>query len=160
MTLPDSEGHYYREGMEPEPSPVIDNANRWVARQIAEYVRTNGAKPVFRYHAPLLLLTTQGRNSGRWRRTCLIYGRDGDNLLVVASLGGDPRHPAWYLNLRAHPRVWVQVGAETFWAEARDTTTHEKPVFWDRMVSIYPDYADYQTKTDRSIPVVVLEPVG
>lgn len=160
MTLPKRKGRDYREGMDPEPSPVIDNANRWVARQIAEYVRTDGAKPVFRYHAPLLLLTTRGRSTGQWRRTCLIYGRDGDNLLVVASLGGDPRHPAWYLNLRANSRVWVQVGADKFWAEAHETAASDKPGLWDRMVSIYPDYADYQTKTTRPIPVVVLERVG
>jgi deazaflavin-dependent oxidoreductase (nitroreductase family) len=144
--------------MDAEPSPVVDNANRWVARQIAQYLRTEGRKPVFRYHAPLLLLTTRGRNSGQWRRTCLIYGRDGDAIVVVASLGGDPRHPAWYLNLRDHDRVWVQVGADVFWARARESTAEEKPALWAKMVQIYPDYADYQKRTSRQIPVVVLEP--
>jgi deazaflavin-dependent oxidoreductase (nitroreductase family) len=139
-----------------EPYPVIDNANRWVARQIAQYVRTDGTKPVFRYHAPLLLLTTLGRSSGQWRRTCLIYGRDGEDLIVVASLGGSPRHPSWYLNLRDHEQVWVQVGADTFWATARDTEAEERLTLWERMVQIYPDYADYQKHTSRQIPVVLL----
>jgi deazaflavin-dependent oxidoreductase (nitroreductase family) len=139
------------------PSPIIDNSTPWVAQQITEYVATDGAKPTFKNDAPLLLLTTQGRKSRDWRRTCLIYGPDGDRLVIVASLGGAPTHPAWYLNLRENPRVWVQVGAETFWAIARDANADEKPALWEKMVGIYPDYADYQTRTDREIPVVILE---
>jgi deazaflavin-dependent oxidoreductase (nitroreductase family) len=139
------------------PSPILDNSTPWVAQQIEEYVATDGAKPTFRYNAPLLLLTTRGRKTGEWRRTCLIYGEDNNRLLIVASLGGAPTHPVWYLNLSENPRVWVQVGGETFWAVARDATTEEKPILWDTMVGIYPDYADYQTKTNREIPVVILE---
>lgn len=139
------------------PTNIIDNATPWVAEQITEYLATDGAKPTFRYDAPLLLLTSQGRKSGEWRRTCLIYGPHGDDFLVVASLGGAPRHPVWYLNLTEAARVWLQVGAEKFWAIARDATPEEKPALWARMVGIFPDYADYQEKTDRQIPVVVLE---
>ena len=139
------------------PAPIIDNSTPWVARQIEQYVATDGVKPTFRYNAPLLLLTTRGRKTGEWRRTCLIYGADNDRLLIVASLGGAPTHPVWYLNLRDNPRVWVQVGGETFWAVARDATPEEKPDLWEKMVGIYPDYADYQTKTEREIPVVILE---
>ena len=139
------------------PTPIIDNSTPWVAQQINEYVATNGAKPTFRYNAPLLLLTTRGRKSGEWRRTCLIYGPDNDRLVIVASLGGAPSHPVWYLNLTENPRVWVQVGAESFWAIARDASADEKPALWEKMVGIYPDYADYQVKTDREIPVVILE---
>jgi deazaflavin-dependent oxidoreductase (nitroreductase family) len=139
------------------PDPIHNTKEPWVAKQIAEYLATDGAKPVFRYHAPLLLLTTRGRKTGEWRRTCLIYGLDNERILIVASLGGAPNHPVWYLNLTENPRVWVQVGGDTFWAIARDATGDEKPALWDTMVGIYPDYADYQTKTDRQIPVVVLE---
>lgn len=142
---------------EPAPSPIIDNDADWVKKQIAEYIATDGAKPVFRYNAPLLLLTTKGRKSGEWRRTCLIGTADGDQFLIVASLGGAPKHPVWYLNLTENPRVWLQVGAESFWAIARTATVEEKPPLWDKMVAIYPDYADYQVKTDRDIPVVILE---
>jgi deazaflavin-dependent oxidoreductase (nitroreductase family) len=141
---------------EPAPTPIIDNDADWVKKQIAEYIATDGAKPVFRYNAPLLLLTTKGRKSGEWRRTCLIGTADGDQFLIVASLGGAPKHPVWYLNLTENPRVWLQVGAESFWATARTATPEEKPALWDKMVAIYPDYADYQVKTDREIPVVIL----
>jgi F420H(2)-dependent quinone reductase len=138
------------------PAPIIDNDAEWVKKQIDEYVATDGAKPVFRYGSPLLLLTTKGRKSGEWRRTCLIGSAYEDEFLVVASIGGAPKHPVWYLNLVENPRVWLQVGAETFWATARTATPEEKPARWDFMVGLYPDYAEYQTKTDRQIPVVIL----
>ena len=147
---------------EPAPSPIVDSDREWVKKQIDEYVATDGAKPVFRHGSPLILLTTQGRKSGQWRRTCLIgsvdKGGDGKDLLIVASMGGAPKHPVWYLNLEANPRVWVQNGASTFWATAHTATPAEKPRLWDFMVGLYPDYADYQTKTDRDIPVVILTP--
>ena len=142
---------------EPAPSPIIDNDADWVKAQIAEYVATDGAKPVFRHGAPLLLLTTRGRKSGEWRRTCLIGAADGDRFVIVASLGGAPRHPVWYLNLTENPRVWLQVGAESFWATARTATAEEKPALWNKMVGLFPDYADYQEKTEREIPVVILD---
>ncbi len=143
--------------MQAPPETIIDNDAPWVARQIEEYRATNGEKPVFRYGSPLLLVTTQGRKSGRWRRTCLIYGPHDGTYLIVASIGGAPKHPSWYLNLKANPRVWLQVAAEEFWAIARDATPEEKPELWQKMVDIFPDYADYQEKTTRQIPVVVLE---
>ncbi|MCU1550147.1 MAG: putative enzyme [Glaciihabitans sp.] len=139
------------------PSPIIDNSAGWVKAQIDEYIATDGAKPVFRDGAPLLLLTTKGRKSGEWRRTCLIGSAYGDEFLIVASLGGAAKHPVWYLNLVANPRVWLQVGAETFWATAHTATPEEKPARWDLMVSLFPNYADYQKKTEREIPVVVLQ---
>lgn len=143
--------------MQQPPSPIIDNDTPWVASQIEQYLESNGEKPVFRHNSPLLLITTKGRRSQQWRRTCLIYGPHEDALLIVASMGGSPRHPSWYLNLKANPRVWLQVGADAFWAVARDATDDEKPGMWQEMVDIYADYADYQQKTDRQIPVVVLE---
>ena len=91
------------------------------------------------------------------RRTALIYGRDGDRYLVVASIGGSARHPAWYLNLTEHPEVEVQVGPERFTATARTATPEEKPRLWSLMTSIYPAYEGFQRKTRRDIPVVILE---
>jgi deazaflavin-dependent oxidoreductase (nitroreductase family) len=141
------------------PEKIVDNKTPWVAKQIAKYIETDGAEPVFRYGAPLVLVTTQGVVSGEWRRTCLIGVEHNGDYLLVASHGGAPRHPRWYLNMKANPKVWLQVGGEEFWATARDATPEEKPELWDTMVSVYKDYADYQKKTDREIPVVVLEPV-
>jgi deazaflavin-dependent oxidoreductase (nitroreductase family) len=138
------------------PSPIIDNDADWVKKQIDEYVATDGERPEFRGGAPLVLITTRGRKSGEWRRTCLIGASDGDDVVIVASIGGAPKHPVWYLNLEANPRVWVQQGAESFWAIAHTADEAEKPRLWDKMVGLYPDYADYQKKTDRVIPVVIL----
>jgi deazaflavin-dependent oxidoreductase (nitroreductase family) len=103
-----------------------------------------------------LLLTTTGRRSGEPREHALIYGRHGDDYLVVASKGGAPQHPAWYLNLDANPDVEVQVGDERFRATARTATPEEKPELWRIMTAEWPAYDEYQTKTDRDIPVVVL----
>ena len=104
-----------------------------------------------------LLLTTRGRKSGEERTTPLIYGESGDCYVVVASRGGTPEHPAWYLNLEESPMVEVQVWGDTFRAHARTATPEEKPALWKQMVSRWPAYEDYQAKTDREIPVVVLE---
>ncbi len=139
------------------PDPVIDNETPWVAEHIAEYVATDGAKPQFRYGAPLLLITVRGRKSGGWHRTCLIYGEDEGRYLVVASMGGAPRHPGWYLNLVAHPEAYLQIGPDRFWATARTASAEEKKRLWPKMVALYPEYADYQAKTERDIPVVILE---
>jgi deazaflavin-dependent oxidoreductase (nitroreductase family) len=139
---------------------VLDSPEGWVANHIRRYVETDGAEGhEWRPGVFTLLLTTRGRRSGKLRRTALIYGRDGDAYLVVASQGGDPRHPAWYLNLLDEPEVEVQVGGETFTARARTATPQEKPRMWSTMTGTWPAYDDYQTKTDREIPVVVLERV-
>jgi deazaflavin-dependent oxidoreductase (nitroreductase family) len=107
--------------------------------------------------APTLILTTTGRRSGEERRTPLIYGMAGDDPMVVASKGGNPEHPAWYLNLREQPDVEVQIRGDRFRARARDATPEERSRLWRRMVEIWPDYDRYQTRTDREIPIVVLE---
>jgi deazaflavin-dependent oxidoreductase (nitroreductase family) len=103
-----------------------------------------------------LLLTTTGRRSGEQREHALIYGTHGDDYLIVASKGGAPQHPAWYLNLEADPNVELQVGDERFPATARTATPEEKPELWKIMTAEWPAYDEYQTKTDRDIPVVVL----
>jgi deazaflavin-dependent oxidoreductase (nitroreductase family) len=104
-----------------------------------------------------LILTTTGRKSGEPRKAPLIYGEHDGDYLVVASKGGAPEPPAWYLNLNEQPEVQVQVRDETFKARARDATPDEQPELWKIMVGEWPAYDEYQTKTDRQIPVVVLE---
>ena len=104
-----------------------------------------------------LLLTTRGRKTAKLRRTALIYGRDGDRYLVVASNGGAKQHPSWYLNLTENPEVQVQVGADKFRARAHTATAREKPRVWRLMASIWPEYDGYQSKVKRNIPVVALE---
>ena len=137
---------------------VSDSPSGWVARHIKRYVDSDGAKGhEWRPGVYTLLLTTRGRRSGKLRRTALIYGRDGDRYLVVASIGGAAHHPAWYLNLTDHPEVEVQVGAERFTATARTASAAEKPRLWSLMTSIWPAYEGYQRKTRRDIPVVILE---
>jgi deazaflavin-dependent oxidoreductase (nitroreductase family) len=107
--------------------------------------------------APTLILTTTGRRSGAERMTPLIYGMAGDDPMIVASKGGNPEHPAWYLNLREHPDVEVQIRGDKFPARARDATPEERPQLWRAMNEIWPDYERYQTQTDREIPIVILE---
>jgi deazaflavin-dependent oxidoreductase (nitroreductase family) len=103
-----------------------------------------------------LLLTTTGRKSGEQRTTPLIYGQSGDDYLIVASKGGADEPPAWYLNLQADPNVEIQVKGDRFNVTARDANADEKPDLWKTMTSEWPQYDEYQQKTDREIPVVVL----
>ena len=138
---------------------VFDNPTPWVARHIGDYVRTDGKKGHRWHGVDTLLLTTRGRTSGKLRRTALIYGRDGDRYIVVASRGGAKHHPSWYLNLVEHPEVQLQVGADKFAARARTATTEEKPRLWRLMAAILPQYDSYQKRTRRDIPVVIVERV-
>lgn len=134
----------------------IDSPGDWQREHIERYVATDGADGHEWQGVYTLLLTTRGRKSGKARRTPLIYGRDGDDYVVVASAGGQPHHPSWYLNLQADPRVRVQVGAEKFDAVARTASPEEKARLWPVMTEIWPDYDNYQSKTSREIPVVIL----
>lgn len=129
----------------------------WIADHLRRYLESDGADGHLWNGVPTLLLTTTGRHSGESLMIPLIYGRDGDRYLVVASRGGAPRHPAWYLNLVAHPEVTVQVRAERFEARARTATPAEKPALWKLMTAIWPAYNDYQGRTSREIPVVIIE---
>jgi deazaflavin-dependent oxidoreductase (nitroreductase family) len=124
---------------------------------IDRYVATDGDEGHDWQGTHTLLLTTTGRRTGEQRVSPLIYGRHGDDYLIVASKGGTPEHPAWYLNLEANPEVGVQVKGEKFRALARTATPEEKAVMWPIMTTEWPDYDRYQEKTDRDIPVVVLE---
>ena len=114
----------------------------------------------WRKGSSVLLLTTTGRRSGEPRTNALIYGRSGDDYLVVGSRGGSATAPGWYLNLRDNPEVEVQVLADRFQARARTATADERPALWAELVSHWPDYDAYQTRTSREIPVVVLERTG
>jgi deazaflavin-dependent oxidoreductase (nitroreductase family) len=138
---------------------VFDSPTGWVKSHIKTYVESDGKKGHLWRGLPTLLLTTQGRKSGKLRRTALIYGRDGKNYLLVASNGGDPNHPSWYLNLSANPDVEIQAGTEKFRARARTATAEEKPRLWKNMSGIFPKYDQYQAKAGREIPLVIVEPV-
>lgn len=108
--------------------------------------------------APVCLVTTTGRKSGTPRTAPLLYLADGANVVIVASKGGMSKHPLWYGNLVANPRCTVELGRERRAMIARVASSDEKRALWPRLVAMYPDYADYQARTDRDIPVVVLEP--
>lgn len=124
---------------------------------VDRYIATDGAEGHEWQGTTALLLTTTGRKSGEPRTTPLIYQRHGDDLLVVASKGGSDQPPLWYLNLRENPEVEVQVLGDRFRARARTATPEEKPELWSIMTAAWPAYDEYTKKTDREIPVVVLE---
>jgi deazaflavin-dependent oxidoreductase (nitroreductase family) len=107
---------------------------------------------------PTLLLTSTGRRSGAERTSALIFARDGDDYLIVASKGGMPSHPMWYLNLQANPAAKIQVKADELAVVARTASADEKPRLWKIVTDVWPNYDVYQTRTDREIPVVVLTP--
>ena len=127
---------------------------------VRRYRETDGEEGYLWNGVPSLLLTTTGRKSGAPRTQALIFGRDGDDYLVVASMGGMPQHPAWYLNLTANPQVEIQVRGDRMSAQARTATSDEKPRLWQIMRELWPNYDQYQSRTDREIPVVVLTPEG
>ena len=124
---------------------------------VERYIATDGAEGHDWQGTSCLILTTTGRRRREPRVAPLIYGRHGDAFVVVASKGGAPQHPSWYDNLVADPNVHVQVWGDRFAASARDATPQERPELWKLMVGEWPAYDEYQTKTDREIPVVVLE---
>ena len=135
-----------------------DNRPRgWVEDHVRRYQESEGEDGHIWNGVPTLLLTTTGRRSGRSFTTPLIYGRQGDVYIVVASKGGARRHPDWYMNLSENPEVGVQVAADRFTAQARTAGPDEKPAVWATMAEIWPEYDLYQTRTSREIPVVILE---
>ena len=125
---------------------------------IRRYRETDGEVGYLWSGVPSLLLTTTGRRSGESRTSALIFARDGDDYLVVASMGGAPMHPAWYLNLTANPEADVQVKADHIPVTARTASDDEKPRLWKIVTEQWPNYDVYQTRTDRVIPLVVLSP--
>jgi deazaflavin-dependent oxidoreductase (nitroreductase family) len=125
---------------------------------VRRYIETDGEVGyIWREGSPILLLTVTGRKSGNEYTTPLIFGRDGESYVLVASQGGRPKHPDWYLNLASHPEVGVQVKGDTFRARARTADGEERERLWRAMNEIWKHYDSYQEKTTREIPVVVLE---
>jgi len=125
---------------------------------VRRYRETDGEEGhIWREGSTVLLLTTTGRKSGNESTTPLIYDLDGDNPVIVASKGGAPEHPGWYRNLLHSPDVGVQIKGETFRAKARVTEGDERERLWKQMNKVWPHYDEYAEKTDREIPVVVLE---
>ena len=129
----------------------------WMQEHMQKYLATKGEDGHIWKGVPTLLLTTTGRRSGNPVMVPLIYGQQDDQYIVVGSKGGNMDHPYWYLNLVAQPMVQVQVAADRFVAKARTATLQERPAIWELMAKIWPAYDEYQSKTDREIPLVVLE---
>ncbi len=130
------------------------------ARENAElYMASGGTEGTDLKGKPVILLTTIGVKSGKLRKTPLMRVEHDGEYAVVASLGGAPKHPVWYHNIKKHPRVELQDGTSSADYEAREVFGEEKAAWWQRAVEVWPDYADYQRKTDREIPVFVLTPI-
>ncbi|MDI9835656.1 nitroreductase family deazaflavin-dependent oxidoreductase [Streptomyces sp. KAU_LT] len=139
-----------------EPSP-----SKWVRDQVELYERSGGTEGTTLQDTglPVILLTTRGAKSGKIRKTPLMRVEHDGRYAVVASQGGAPKHPVWYHNIKAEPHVELQDGPVKRDMRAREVTGDEKAEWWERAVAAFPPYADYQKKTDREIPVFVLEPL-
>jgi deazaflavin-dependent oxidoreductase (nitroreductase family) len=136
-----------------DPSP-----SQWVRDQVEEYERSHGTKAntLLDTGLPIVIVTTRGNKSGKIRKTPLMRVEHDGEYALVASKGGDPKHPVWFYNLMGDPdSVYIQDGPEPFKVHVREVSGDEKATWWDRAVAAYPPYAEYQTKTDRVIPVFV-----
>ncbi|QIN82188.1 nitroreductase family deazaflavin-dependent oxidoreductase [Rubrobacter tropicus] len=140
--------------------PAIATAQKWATKLHSSLYRTtNGRVGGRMVGSPVLLLVTTGRRSGLRRTTPLLYLEDGGRYAIVASNGGAPKHPDWWLNLGANPEAAVEVGGREIRVRATEAVGEEKRRLWKRLVEMYPSYASYQAKTDREIPVILLEPI-
>jgi F420H(2)-dependent quinone reductase len=131
----------------------------YARRQAERYEATDGAEAADLRGKPVIVLTSVGAKTGKLRKTALMRVEHEGDYAVVASLGGAPKHPVWYHNLKANPHVELQDGSTKRDYTARELSGSEKALWWERAVEAWPDYAKYQTRTDREIPVFVLEPV-
>ncbi|AEF39830.1 nitroreductase family deazaflavin-dependent oxidoreductase [Hoyosella subflava] len=136
-----------------EPSP-----SDFVREQVETFERTNGQEGNTMGGKPIVVVTTLGAKSGKLRKTPLMRVEHDGKYAVVASMGGAPTHPVWYHNMRANPLVEVQDGAESSDFVAHEVSGDERETWWERATDVWPDYNDYQTKTSRLIPVLVLTP--
>lgn len=132
------------------------STSEWARNQAERYEATDGREASDMRGLPVIILTTVGAKSGKLRKTALMRVEHDGEYAVVASLGGAPKHPVWYFNIVKQPHVELQDLAVKKDYTAREVTGDEKAIWWERAVAAYPDYADYQTKTDREIPVFVL----
>lgn len=132
----------------------------WARKQAERYQASNGNEAADLRGRPIIVLTSIGAKTGKLRKTALMRVEHDGRYAVVGSLGGAPKHPVWYYNLKANPRVELQDGEMKRDYVAREVTGAEKAAWWERAVATWPDYAKYQTRTTRQIPVFVLEPAG
>ncbi|MCW2559539.1 MAG: hypothetical protein JWP55_3503 [Mycobacterium sp.] len=132
----------------------------WARENAETYIRSGGTDGTELKGKAVILLTTVGAKSGKIRKTPLMRVEHNGEYAVVASLGGAPKHPVWYWNIKKNPRVELQDGTVTKDYDAREVVGEDKAVWWERAVEAWPDYAEYQKKTDRQIPVFVLTPVS
>ena len=141
-------------------SPQTKFIIKWMSRaQTWLYKKTDGKiAGKFLQGAPVALVTTIGRKSGEPRVVPLLYLREGDRVVLVASQGGSTKHPLWYLNLKANPKVTVQIKDEVLNLTARDATEQERAEYWPKLIAMYSGFDDYQSWTDRVIPVVICDP--
>jgi deazaflavin-dependent oxidoreductase (nitroreductase family) len=135
-----------------DPSPA-----KWVRDQVEEYESSGGTQGTTMHDRPVVILTTQGARSGKLRKSPLMRVEHDGTYAIVASLGGAPKNPAWYYNVLTNPEVELQDGSERRQYVAREISGDEKEIWWERAVAAFPDYAAYQRKTSREIPVFVLE---
>ena len=148
--------------MTPTEEKIGSTVIHYVARVNTWLYRASGGKVFGKWlrGAPIGLLQYRGRKSGRTLTTPLLYLRDGDRVVIVASKGGMSHHPLWYRNLVDEPDCEFEIGTERRPYRARTATSEEKKAYWPRLVAMYPDYDDYQARTDRDIPVVILDPMS
>ena len=136
-----------------EPSP-----STWVADQVRDFEASGGTEHNTLRGVPIVVLTTRGRRSGKLRKAALMRVEHEGSYVVVASMGGAPTHPVWYLNLLDDPEVTLQDGDRVIDARARTASPEERAEWWPRATAVWPDYDDYQARTEREIPVVIVEP--
>ncbi len=132
----------------------------WARENAEKYMESGGTEGTELQGKPVILLTTIGAKTGKIRKTPLMRVEHDGEYAVVASLGGAPQNPVWYYNVKAHPRVELQDGPVNKDYEAREAVGEERATWWERALAAWPDYAEYQKKTDRQIPVFVLTPVN
>lgn len=138
----------------------IPSPTGWVRKQVEKIEATGDTRSVSVMNRPVVMLTMRGRKTGAIRKVPLMRVEHDGAYAAVASQGGAPDHPQWFANLQADPRLTLQDGTRSWPAVARELTGAEREVWWERCVAAYPPYADYQKKTERLIPVLVLEPAG
>ena len=136
----------------------VPSPSQWVRDQVEVYERTGGAEGATLQGKPVIILTTRGAKTGKLRKIPLMRVEHEGRYAAVASMGGAPEHPVWYHNLVAEPQIELQDGAQKWDMTARELSGAEREEWWQRAVAAFPPYADYQERTEREIPVFVLEP--
>ncbi len=141
-------------------SPTTKFIIKWMSRAQTFLYKRSGGKVAgsFLQGTPVALLTTTGRKTGEPRVSPLLFLREGDRVVLVASQGGAAKHPMWYLNLKADPKITVQIKDEVLYLTARDATEQERVEYWPKLVEMYSSFDDYQAWTDRVIPIVICDP--